>query len=52
MRSARRAEVFESVPGNWSHYGATRSLYVSTLPVFSYCTGMYMNFRDDRGERR
>lgn len=38
-----------SVPVWWARYVATSLLYVPTSPVFSYCTGIYKNYRDNKG---
>lgn len=45
---ARRAEMIMSVPGWWSRYDLTQLLYVPISPVFSICTGMYMNSQDNK----
>lgn len=40
--------MFVPVPSWWHRYDLTRLLYVPTPPVFSYCTGAYMKYRDDK----
>lgn len=49
MPPDRHSEVFVLVPGWWSRFEVRRSSYVPSLPVFSYCTGIYKDCRDDRG---
>lgn len=49
MPPARSSDLFMLVSGSWLLHGDTRLLYVPTPPVFSYCTGIYMNRLDDEG---
>lgn len=34
-------KVYVTVPGWWSKYGSSRLLYVATVPVLAYCSGLY-----------
>lgn len=42
-------ETFVSVTALWARYDSTRLLYVLTPPLFSGCSGVYGNCRDDQG---
>lgn len=48
MPPVRCTEVFVSAPVWSSHYVTVRLLYVSTPPVFSYFSDMYMNCQDSK----
>lgn len=47
MLPTRLSEIYVSVSGWWPRYYSARVIHVPTLPLFSYCTGIYKKLRDE-----